>query len=400
FFQYSTNTANSGVDITTLPAATIAAEAAASTWNTGTGVPFFLGIGCGTTTTQIPGDDGINIISFESGAYDISLNHSTSTLAVCLSQYSSCGPSDWEVVGMDIIIRQDGASLPSSTLDWNYGPASPGLTEHDFESIILHELGHGHQLGHIISAGDVMHYAIAAGDENRTLDPTADVGGGNHVITTSCTGYSPPLVNCGGGNDFNTPRQCAVYNASNDCGILGLDWMEMNGKQVLGGIALDWTVRLDEGGEKFVIEKVMPQRGFTAIAGLPSRKGRGEADFFQYLDPTPFDGMNHYRIRFLDANGESHLSDLLSVRYASEDDVRIQQPPDGEQLMIWVESQLTAPLQLRLLDLAGKQVLSRTELVQAGRHKVALPLSGLPAAMYVLECELNGRSGFEKVLVR
>jgi hypothetical protein len=69
--------------------------------------------------------------------------------------------------------------------------------------VAVHELGHAHQLGHIIAPRKVMHYALSNGVELRELDPVSDVAGGLNVLENtsklSMCGESPmiPLIGVG-----------------------------------------------------------------------------------------------------------------------------------------------------------------------------------------------------------
>ena len=44
----------------------------------------------------------------------------------------------------------------------------------------MHELGHGHQLGHVVDNSEVMHYSLPSGEMLRTLSAN-DVNGGEDV---------------------------------------------------------------------------------------------------------------------------------------------------------------------------------------------------------------------------
>ncbi len=68
----------------------------------------------------------------------------------------------------------------------------------DFYSIILHELGHAHNLKHVIGSSNIMHYAISPGQIKRNLenDLSCDEGG-NWVIDFSTDTINNPINNCG-----------------------------------------------------------------------------------------------------------------------------------------------------------------------------------------------------------
>jgi hypothetical protein len=68
---------------------------------------------------------------------------------------------------------------------------------YDFYSIILHELGHSHNLKHVIAINDIMHYGIAPNTKKRDLenDWSCDEGG-NWVIDYSTDTINNLINNC------------------------------------------------------------------------------------------------------------------------------------------------------------------------------------------------------------
>ena len=86
-------------------------------------------------------------------------------LGVCWSYYSSCnGGTTWFVSELDIEFAGP------NEFNWQYGPPFPSSTEIDFESVALHELGHGQQLAHTNNLNSLMNATLAPGEEKRTID--------------------------------------------------------------------------------------------------------------------------------------------------------------------------------------------------------------------------------------
>jgi PKD repeat protein len=143
------------------------------------------------------GSDGVNTVRWTS--------YTDSRLGVCYSRYSGCQTSgatdaDWFVTELDIEF--------DSTRNWYFGTVAPTSSQFDFESVATHELGHGHQLGHVRASEKVMHYSIGNGQRKPALSST-DIAAGSYVktksITTSICGRStmatgtcissPPVAN-------------------------------------------------------------------------------------------------------------------------------------------------------------------------------------------------------------
>jgi PKD repeat protein len=147
---------------------------ALDTWRCNTGINWTIGA---TTSVDVHSSTGgVNLVTFDDNDA-----LSAGVLGVCYSSWTSCDGIDWYVNDLDIVF-DNGSNLGAFT--WQYGPSLPTGSQYDFESVAVHELGHGHQLGHVINAGAVMHYALSNGASNRSPAPT-DLSAANDVQSRS-----------------------------------------------------------------------------------------------------------------------------------------------------------------------------------------------------------------------
>jgi PKD repeat protein len=121
--------------------------------------------------------DGVNIC-----AWDTNNNMPSGVLAQCFSYWSGCfNPNlQWYVNELDIRFRMK----PTNSTNWEYSTSNAANNEFHFESVATHELGHGHQLGHVINSSQVMHYSIANGQTKPSLSSN-DIDAGDYVISKS-----------------------------------------------------------------------------------------------------------------------------------------------------------------------------------------------------------------------
>lgn len=130
--------------------------------------------GASTTSTACEGSDGINVVTF-----DNSCALGAGVLGTCYSYYSGCSSSGklyWKVSEIDV-------KFDSGT-NWNYTTGAPSGAQYDFYSVMLHEMGHGHQLGHVGVSSDVMYWSISNGTMKRNFT-TNNSNAGNYIMTRS-----------------------------------------------------------------------------------------------------------------------------------------------------------------------------------------------------------------------
>jgi PKD repeat protein len=144
------------------------------TWRCATYINWVMGA---TTSLNTIASDGTNIVRFDVGS-----ELPAGVLGRCTSYWSGCFTGtvvNYYVAELDIVF-DDGTN-------WQYGPTLATGTQYDFESVAVHELGHGHQLSHVINSVDVMHYSIANAQNKRSLN-VDDINGGTAVMTRNLSG--------------------------------------------------------------------------------------------------------------------------------------------------------------------------------------------------------------------
>jgi hypothetical protein len=107
-------------------------------------------------------------------------------LAACYTYSATCSPASANAFRrpeFDIIIRSD---YSTGSVSFAYGPCPPGTSTIDLETVILHELGHAINLGHINDDQEgsgstrnppkLMNYAVANGVKRTSPDASAYQG--------------------------------------------------------------------------------------------------------------------------------------------------------------------------------------------------------------------------------
>jgi hypothetical protein len=150
-------------------------ERALDSWRCATDINWVIGP---TTAIDVTAEDGSNVIRWDD-ANELDPN----TAGQVFFYENLCFSPDYTSQHIREIDIRFNDALPAP-LTWEFGPGNPSMTEIDFETVAVHELGHAHLLGHVINSALVMHRQVDVGQVKRNLG-ASDIAGGNDVLERS-----------------------------------------------------------------------------------------------------------------------------------------------------------------------------------------------------------------------
>ncbi len=148
------------------------------TWRCGTRINF--SYSDMVSTANCAKEDNINTIAMSSAGCPMPFQGVLAyTNSVWINQ--PCVGNDekqyYTIMEIDLVVNKD--------INWNFTTDTIKNGKYDLQAVLTHELGHAHQLGHVIDSKKIMHYAIGPNSFPRKLNLTSDIFGGNQVIDTS-----------------------------------------------------------------------------------------------------------------------------------------------------------------------------------------------------------------------
>ena len=312
------------------------------------------------TAIEVSASDGTNVVRFGTTPAGV--------LGITNSYYSGClvnSVAYFSLVETDYVFTPVPATTPATT--WQFGPAAASSSQYDFESVALHEQGHGTQLTHIIDPTAVMHFSIGNGENKRTLSAASDVAGGQDVFsfsaTNPCTTFMPPIA--------------ALRPAS--CSPLPVELVSFAARYVNGrGTTIAWATASERNSTYFAVEAQEAGRPAWVEVLRQSAAGNSTSSrSYEARDPRLLSGTRYYRLRQVDADWRTSYSPVVAVE-GSETGLALYPNPVADRL------QVSGPAQagrLVLRDLTGRE-LARFELLP-GPNEVNV--AGLRPGLYLVE---------------
>jgi len=329
------------------------------------------------TTSETTADDGRSVIRFASGS-DVGGNE---ILARTISRYSG------RICNNDTLFWLTEFDMEiNNTKNWQYGPGGPSGQQFDFETVVLHELGHAHQLGHVILNSAIMHYSIPTSRTIRDLGP-ADIRGASLIMARSVApnicGRAPMTRMLDG--DCNLAQEIAAFNAAFNAS---------------GAVDVTWTSNTESNVAFYVVQRSEDGQSWETL-GEVDAKGPGN---YTFTDPSPYPRRSYYRLRVVYTNGSDAFSgrvqvlnpEVLRAFRVYTNPIGLSADSDVLQIEYLVSSNTT--LTLMLYDIQGKLVRQMEATVTDATTVVEMDVAGLAAGTYILHWSEATASGAEKVI--
>ena len=346
-------------------------------WRCASGVNWV--ISTTTTTSNSTSSNGVNIVTF-----DIGTPLPSGVLGRTTSYYNGCwngSDFEWRVNEVDVNIND------SYTWYFCDNPSSSNMppSSFDLQSVMFHELGHGHQLSHIIDATAVMHRTISNNSIKRTLSSN-ELNGANYVLSQNANTCGPgpmTLLTAPGCLTITLPSSC---NSAGSCTLsLPVELTEFKGSAQNAAVLPEWATASERNNNFFTLERSADAVRFQALTQVPGAGNSSQDRRYQYLDVRPLPGLNYYRLRQTDLNGRETLLGIVAVDFdAGAGEIRVfPNPVNSETIFVSSESlEAGTQLDLMLTDLSGRLI--RQQTVESGATVAAFQLDGLLPGAYLL----------------
>jgi len=334
-------------------------------WSCATGMNWIVGA---TTTATGGSNDGINTISFSGGL-------SAGTVATTYSRYSGClsgGNLVWYVYEVDMEFN--------NTYTWNYSSSNASAGQIDFESVTVHELGHAHQLTHVINSSRVMHYAIGAGVTMRTL-AIDDINGGNQVMSNSL------VANICGNTSPMTFLNCSQ--------ALTVKLEYFSGIKTASGHLLSWSSSREVELKEYQLQHALdgaPYATIQTIGANGNTNGKYNATHSNLLP-----GRHTYRLKMINEDESFEYSEVVSINEDVSGKIYVSGNPFKNYFFLSLPSRNTISL-VRVTDVSGKIVFDQA--VATGTSKTIRVEfeKELSPGLYFVQVVADGRQFVQKLV--
>lgn len=166
--------------------------------------------------------------------------------------------------------------------------------------------------------------------------------------------------------------------------ILPVHWISFEGRMARGNAELAWKTAMEQDNNYFEVEMGRNANQFSSIGRVTGAGTTHQANSYFFTHVKPLAGINYYRIRQVDKDGKSSLSQVIGLRSAASTEApKLYPNPARNQVMLDWGEWAGQPGTWELVSPEMKAVKSGQSAFASSLQGIAI--GDLPAGVYFLK---------------
>lgn len=199
--------------------------------------------------------------------------------------------------------------------------------------------------------------------------------------------------------DFNSPvitNQAKTWFSNSPLPVLLKSFVA---EKQTNYVLLKFVTGAEPGFKNFIIERSADGINFNAIGTIASMGDANTGRSYSFMDLSPKQGINFYRLKMVDIDGRFTYSWIVIVQFSDKDQqvVKVFPNPANDNLYINFSNTVPAIFSCRLLDAAGKTVWGN-DINTATRNTVPINTAALAEGIYFVTVK-NGEISYRQKIV-
>lgn len=187
-----------------------------------------------------------------------------------------------------------------------------------------------------------------------------------------------------GGMPFTLPSRFMIQLLMNNY-VLPVNLVEFKAVNKDLVNELNWVSIQEINFDKFIIERSMNGYDYTIIGEQEGKGTSASQQRYNFIDSRPGDGVNYYKLKMQDLDGNCKYSEVKKVIVKSGIRFTISPNPASDMLHVKYYSNHTGNVKFTITDLSGRKILSSTKYLQRSADKIDIPIADLSKGIYILQ---------------
>lgn len=137
-------------------------------------------------------------------------------------------------------------------------------------------------------------------------------------------------------------------------GPLPVELLDITAKTQENGIKVDWSTASETNNDYFTVERSMDGRSFQPIGTVKGKGTTTELSNYTFLDKDPENGLNYYRLKQTDFDGQYSYSRVVSANFQEEASFQVYPTVAENKIFVRKNGNFYGSSTLKIHDITGR----------------------------------------------
>jgi hypothetical protein len=187
----------------------------------------------------------------------------------------------------------------------------------------------------------------------------------------------------------------ATIDNSMGCVPFPVNLLSFKGEKNGAVNSLEWRTATEINNAGFELQRSADGNNFTALTYVSSKAANGNSTgilTYQFEDGKPLTGNSYYRLKQIDKDGKSTLSQVVLIRGNRMNQLvlsNLYPNPTKKDATLILNAPAADKVSIVITDITGRVVLQQNTTIAAGDNIINLPVASLGAGTYMVKCICN-----------
>ncbi len=179
-----------------------------------------------------------------------------------------------------------------------------------------------------------------------------------------------------------------------DFTTLPVVWESFDAQKVDETISVNWSTAQEVNNDHFRVMRSGNTGDWVEIGTVEAIENAESGHSYNFVDETPLQGTNRYKVIQVDLDGRSSETEVASVTFVLDVELawrEVGPNPTSDYLNFSFITDMEFPMNLEIFNLKGEKVVEQGFTTEYGLNKMTLDLSSVSEGIYILR--LKGTHG-------
>jgi hypothetical protein len=248
---------------------------------------------------------------------------------------------------------------------------------HTFDNISWRTAGYGF----VVVNNDIGTCNCSTGYELMLVHEITHALGFDHISTSvGMANMNPSCCNLISALDFD----CAQYSYPST--TVATEITEFYATKENTGIRLNWKNYSEISMDYYVVERSHDGINYEEITKLDATNAQNQINTYQFLDASPLNGHNYYRLIPVELNGKYGETELAEASFFYSNELLFYpNPTNGDLAQLRFLTEKASILEIDMLDITGKTIFRMQKNVEAGINWLTMELGDIKNGVYFMQ---------------